>query len=168
MMRGWYAGFFALAVLALCAGGLFAFRRLESDANAATARAAWVPPRDSAALQRKFVPIAPDPGEYERFAAEDAAWRKQNARQYTVSELRARGDGRRSEQDLLHDRVYELSRRGNYARAIAELEQWLKRHPSDQRALLSLARLLNETGRNGEAIVRYRQLLEVKQRSGYE
>src|SRR5688500_7144784 len=166
MIRAWYACFFTLAVLALCAGGLFAFRRLESDANAATARAAYVQPRDSAALKRKFVPIAPDPGEYDRFAAEDAAWRKRNARQYTVSELRVRGDGKRSEQDLLHDRVYEHTRRGNYARAIVELEQWLNRHPSDQRALLSVARLLNETGRNSEAIVRYRQLLEVKQRSG--
>jgi hypothetical protein len=34
--------------------------------------------------------------------------------------------------------------------------------------LLSLARLLNESGRNDDAVARYRQLLEVKQRSGNE
>jgi Flp pilus assembly protein TadD len=79
-----------------------------------------------------------------------------------------RGDGSRSPRELLQDRVYENTRRGNHAQAIADLERWVARHPNDERALLSLARLLNETGRNAEAVVRYRQLLDLKQRSGME
>jgi tetratricopeptide (TPR) repeat protein len=167
--RAWYACFFALAVLALGAGGLFAFRGLDSMiANAArVARAkevAW--PQDSVSVSRPFVPIAPDADEYARFEAEDAAWRERNARQFTLSELRARGDGRRTAQDSLHDRVYEYTRIGDRARAIAELERWIARNRGDEQALLSLARLLNETGRNEDAITRYRELLALMERSG--
>ncbi len=169
MIRGWYACFFALAVVALSIGGLFAFQRLESNANAALdASAPLFLRRDSMQPAKAFIPIAPDPSEYARYAAEDAAWRQRNARQFTLSELRARGDGTRTAEQSLHDRVYEFTRRGDRARAITELERWVARHPGDERALLSLARLLNETGRNEAAIERYRQLLAAKQRNGNE
>jgi hypothetical protein len=159
---------FALTVLALGAGGLFAFRALESmianAARVASAEASW--PQDSTPVARPFVPIAADPDEYARYEAEDAAWRRRNARQFTVSELRARGDGRRTAQDSLFDRVYEHTRRGDPERAIAELDRWMARNPGDEEALLSLARLLNETGRNDEAVTRYRELLALMERSG--
>ena len=169
MTRAWYACSFALAVLALGAGGLFAFRGLESNANAArvaSAVVAW--PRDSAPVARPFVPIAPDPADYVQYEAEDAAWRQRNARQFTLSELRARGDGRRTAQQSLQDRVYEYTRRGDRVGAIAELERWVVRNPGDEQALLSLARLLNETGRNADAVTRYRQLLAAMERAGGE
>ena len=169
MRRAWYACFFTLAVLALGAGGLVAFRGLESNANAArvaSAVVAW--PQEGMPLSKPFVPIAPDPDDYAQYEAEDAAWRQRNARQFTLGELRARGDGRRTAQESLQDRVYEYTRRGDRAQAIAELERWVARNPGDEQALLSLARLLNETGRNADAITRYRQLLATVERTGSE
>jgi tetratricopeptide (TPR) repeat protein len=170
MNRGWYACFFLLAVLALSVGGLFAFRRLEANAKAARAANAAFAFRaqDGVPAVRTFTPIARKPQDYARFEAEDADWRQRNARQFTLSELRARGDGTRSPRESLQDRVYEHTRRGNRARAIAELERWVARYPDDERALLSLARLLNEAGRNADAITRYRQLLAIKQSRGTE
>jgi tetratricopeptide (TPR) repeat protein len=169
MSRTWYAWVFLLAVVVLSAGGLFAFRRLEANAKATLdTTAVLLRDDDRATTSKTFIPIARKPADYARFEAEDARWRERNARQYTLSELRVRGDGSRSPRELLQDRVYENTRRGNHAQAIADLERWVARHPNDQRALLSLARLLNETGRNAEAVVRYRQLLDLKQRSGKE
>jgi tetratricopeptide (TPR) repeat protein len=165
MNRARYACIFALAVAALSIGGLFAFRRLETRANA-TALAAEATLLDTLTDARPLVPIMADPSAYARFEAEDAAWRRRDARQYSLAELRVRGDGKRTPQELLQDRVYAYTRRGDRAGAINELERWVSNHPSDQRALLALARLLNESGRNDQAVARYRQLLEVKQRSG--
>jgi Flp pilus assembly protein TadD len=166
--RAWYACVFALAVLALGAGGLFAFRRIESmiaeAALAASAEVAW--PEDGSSASRPYVPIAPNPDEYARYEDEDEAWRERNARQFTLSELRTRGDGKRTPRDSLHDRVFELTRRGDRARAIAELERWVEHNPRDEQVLLSLARLLNETGRNADAIMRYRELLALMDRAG--
>ena len=168
MIRTWYACFFALAVVVLVAGGISAFRHLDAIANAArlTDTPGVSSPPDSTPLPRKFAPIAPTPADYARYQAEDAAWRQRNARQFSLSELRARGDGTRTGREALQDRVYEYTRSGNRARAIAELEQWVARHPADQHALLWLARLLNETGRSDDAIIRYRQMLAAQQRSG--
>jgi tetratricopeptide (TPR) repeat protein len=170
MIRNWYACFFALAVVALAAGGIYAFRHLDSIANAAApvATAATSLPQDSNPASRAFAPIAPTPADYAPYEAEDAAWRKRHARQFSLNELRARGDGRRTAREGLQDRVYEHTRRGDQRQAIAELERWVAHHPGDEQALLWLARLLNETGRNEEAIMRYRQVLEAKQRSGSE
>ena len=167
MMRNWYAFTFALAVLALTIGGLFAFRRLASNTNAAEVASAPVQWRtDSMPPLKPFIPIAASAEDYARHAAEDAVWRQRNARQFTLRELRERGDGTRNPQEALQDRVYAHSRRGDKAAAIAELERWVAKHPADERALLSLARLLNETGRNADAIERYRQLLAAKERNG--
>jgi tetratricopeptide (TPR) repeat protein len=160
MTRFGYAILFALAVLSLTLGSLLAFRHLDSLARAEREAAAltnW--PMDSVPTQKPFTPIAAGPTEYAKYAAEDAEWRKRNARQYTLSELRARGDGRRTAREAMQDRVYEYKRSGNRTRAIAELESWIRKNPRDQAAILSLARLLNESGRSNEAIARYRQLL---------
>jgi hypothetical protein len=165
--RAWYAASFGLAVLGVGAGGFLAFRQLESSANAArVAGAVPVWPRDTVPDSRPFVPIAPNPDAYAQYEAEDATWRRRNAHQFTLGELRARSDGRRTAQDSLQDRVYEYTRRGDRARAIAELERWVVRHPGDEQALLALARLLNETGRNADAVTRYRELLAAMDRSG--
>ncbi len=74
-------------------------------------------------------------------------------------ELRARGDGKRTARELVQDRTFELLKIGQRGRAIAELEQWVAKHPTDDQSLLSLARLLNEEGRSNDAIGRYRQIL---------
>ena len=166
MTRIGYAALFALAVVGLSAGGISAFRHLDSLARAAeqTLPTAW--PQDSVPADKPFAPIAASAAEYAKYAAEDAEWRKQNARQYTLSEIRARGDGRRSAREALQDRVYAYTRSGERARAIRELENWLEGNPRDRAALLWLARLLNESGRSDDAIERYRQLLGSGQAGG--
>lgn len=169
MKRVSYALAFSLAITGLSGGGVMAFRRLEADAEAARAASAALAaapverPRSGA-----FVPIAHEASEYAKYAAEDARWRARHARAYTLRELRERGDGTRSPRQLMQDRVYEYQRRGQDARAVAELERWIARNPGDQQTLLELARLLNETGRNADAVVRYRQLLVLKQRNAEE
>ena|SRR5688572_6287056 len=169
MKRASYAAVFSLAILGLSGGGVMAFRRLEADAAAARAASVALaatpvePPRSG-----EFVPVAREPAEYARYAAEDARWRARHARPYTLRELRERGDGTRSPRQLMQDRVYEYTRRGQDARAVAELERWVARNPTDQQTLLELARLLNETGRNDAAVARYRQLLVLKQRNAEE
>ena len=165
MKRASYAAAFTLAVASLSLGGLMAFRRLE--ANAAAARAAAVGPATEsvptpASALLPFTPVAPDPTEYAKYAEEDARWRARHARQYSLNELRIRGDGTRSQREVMEDRVYAYTRRGNYRRAIAELEGWVERQPRDQQALLELARMLSDNGRNADAVARYRQLLAVK------
>jgi tetratricopeptide (TPR) repeat protein len=164
MNRTWYAGFFALAVVVLTVGGISAFVRLDAIARAEQ-RATTVPDAGQwrrAMPEREFVPIAPDPAAYARYEAEDAIWRERNARQLSLSELRARGDGRRTARQALDDRVFEYTRSGDRKKAIAELERWVAGQPRDERALLALARLLNEAGRREAAIARYRQLLAIK------
>lgn len=167
MSRTGYACFFALAVVTLTIGGIAAFRRLDviQAAQPETATPLVLPPH-SGPVPEPFSPIAPRAADYAKYEAEDAAWRQRHARQFTVAELRARGDGRRTGRDALQDRVYAHTRRGDQAQAIAELERWVAAHPADEAALLWLARLLNEAGRADEAIARYRQVLAAKQGSG--
>jgi len=159
MTRIGYATLFALAVVGLTFGGIAAFRHLDSLARARLESSNIDWPQDSVPADKPFLPIAVSPAEYAKYQAEDAEWRSRNARQYTLSELRARGDGKRSERQALQDRVYDFTRRGERGRAISELEGWVRKNPRDQAALLWLARLLNESGRSDDAISRYRQLL---------
>src|SRR5262245_15935002 len=161
MNRAWYTAIFAAVVVVLTVGGIISFRRLDSVANAAIPGDIVFSPQDSSAL-RAFHPIAPRAQDYKRYEADDAAWRARNARQFSLAELRARGDGLRTPRQQLQDRVYEFTRRGNKAGAIRELERWVASNPRDPYALLWLARLLNETGRKTESVARYRQLLAAK------
>src|SRR5262245_53156659 len=101
MNRAWYACIFALAVVGLTFGGISAFRHIDSMTSAAR-NAAVVIPADSTST-RTFRPIAPPASAYARYEAEDARWRERNARQYSLSELRARGDGRRTARDAMQD-----------------------------------------------------------------
>lgn len=161
-MRERYARFFALAIVLVSGGASYAFSRIGDEPP---------PPRlphfrdaspEDSALASSVVPIAPPLEAYERFAAEDAAWRKRHARQLSLSEVQARGDWRPRERQALDDRVHALSKRGRHAEAVAVLEQWLDKHPRDEDALLTLARLLSQTNRTDEAAVRYRQLIAMK------
>lgn len=162
-----YALYFALAIVGLTIGAVLTFGRISASTLAATAPPLNRLTADTMTVIRHGVPVAPTAADYARFAAEDAAWRKAHAKQYTLAELRARGDGKRTLRESMQDRVFELTRRGQPARATAVLEQWVRGHPRDREALLSLARLLNEQGRTTDAVVRYRQVLALGQ-SGVE
>lgn len=156
-----YPASFALAVIALTVGALVAFGRISAeglDLPAPFAAAADADPADPAPI---FAPA--EPADYELFADEDRAWREQNAQPFTLAELRARGDGRRSPRQALEDRVYQHTQQGERAKAIVELERWVAHNPRDQGALLSLARLLTEAGRTDAAVARYRQLLALQE-----
>jgi tetratricopeptide (TPR) repeat protein len=161
MSRVRYPLFFILAVVLLTVATLSAYGRIGAAASsrAKASRTTW--PGDTAAVQAPAFAI-PTRADYERYAEADKAWRQQNAREFTLAELRARGDGRRSEREALDDRVYALTKRGSPQRAISELERWVARHPRDKSALLSLARLLRENGRADAAVARYRQLLALE------
>lgn len=152
-----YALSFLVAVVALTLVAVATFThlsesRLAGHANAFRLGADTLPPTRTA-------PVMPSASDYARFAAADAAWRRDSARQYTLEELRARGDGRRTDRGAMQDRVFELNGRGDHSGATAVLERWVSAHPSDREALLSLARLLNEQGRTSDAVLRYRQVL---------
>jgi Flp pilus assembly protein TadD len=117
----------------------------------------WIDDSAGVALARA---ASPPPSFAEVFAA-DEAWRVENARQYTLAELRARGDGRRTPRQQMQDRVFASTRAGNRPAAIRELERWVRSNPRDTEALLWLARLLNESGRSAESVRRYRQALGI-------
>lgn len=150
---------FLLAILALTTIAVGTFRHL-SVPN--TADSAAMPVADTVEPPQVRTPLRPTDADYARFAQADRAWRERNARRYTLAELRARGDGRRSPREQMEDRVFQLMRQGHRERAIAELERWVAGRPKDADALLSLARLLNETGRTDSSIVRYRQVMALR------
>ena len=108
--------------------------------------------------------MIPTAADYARFADADREWREKNARQYTLAELRARGDGKRTARDSVRIASFTSCRTISAAQAIAELERWVGAHPTDSDLLLSLARLLSEEGRSDAAIGRYRQILALHRR----
>jgi tetratricopeptide (TPR) repeat protein len=157
MSRARYPLLFIISVILLTAATLVSYGRIGGMSRSTKTAGRW--PGDSAPEHPPLV--IPTRADYEQFAAVDSAWRAQNARHYTVAELRARGDGTRSDREVLEDRVYLLSRRGDTKGAVSVLERWVTRHPRDKSALLSLARLLREDGRTDAAVARYRQLLSL-------
>ncbi len=163
MIRFRYALSFTFAVLLLTASALFVFTRISDGASAATT-ASPAPAPETRTLANAAAMIAPSLADYARFADDDRAWREKHARAVSASEWRARGDGRPTPRQLMQDRVYRASRAGNSGAAIRELERWVGTNPRDRDALLSLARLLNETGRRDESLERYRQILALRER----
>jgi tetratricopeptide (TPR) repeat protein len=160
-----YAVVFLFAVIALTAGTVIAFTHISS-ASLATASPASAPPvADTVPSASAITPVAPTTADLARYAAADRAWRAKYAKQYTIAELRARGNGKRTPREAMADRVFLLTRRGDRAGAIAELERWVHAHPNDDASLLSLARLLNEAGRTDEAVARYREVLSLRGRA---
>ena len=159
-----YALFFALALVALTAVVVVTFDRISAP-SLATPSPAVSAAADTVTVARVATPLAPSLEDYERYANADSVWRARHARPYSVSELRARGDGKRTARQSMQDRVYASMKRGDRASAIAQLERWVRGHPRDAESLLSLARLLNETGRTDDAIARYRQILALQGRA---
>lgn len=155
MNRIRYPLVFIAAVIVLTAATLISYGRIGATTSRPAGASEWPGglPREHPRL------VVPTRADYARFAADDSIWRARNARMYSVAELRARGDGTRSARELLDDRVFTLIKRGDKRGAVAALQQWVARNPRDKSALLSLARLLRETGRTEEAVARYRQLL---------
>jgi tetratricopeptide (TPR) repeat protein len=161
MSRVRYPLLFILAVVLLTVATLSAYGRIGA---AASKRVPAIHPWPGDSVAPASPVSIPTRADYERYSAADKAWREQNARQFSIAELRARGDGRRSERQSLEDRVYMLTKRGDDQSAVRELERWVSRHPRDKAALLSLARLLRESGRTDAAVARYRQLLSLQSR----
>jgi tetratricopeptide (TPR) repeat protein len=162
MIRDRYAMLFSLGIVILTTGAAYAYSQL----GATPTRAMLVVPPPSGAPVKIGVDraITPSASDYRAFADDDAGWRRMNARLLSVEEYRARGDWRTPERQALDDRVFALTRRGENAKAIAELERWVATHPRDSEALLDLARLTNEIGRNDESIRWYREVLALKER----
>jgi hypothetical protein len=161
-----YALYFALAILALTVGAVLTFDHISATSLATVpATLTSAPPADTLPSRGVASPVAPTAADYARYADADRAWRERNARVYSATELRRRGDGKRTAREAMEDRVFMYTRRGDRARAIAELERWVGAHPRDERSLLSLARLLNEVGRTDDAVIRYRQILALQSRT---
>ena len=162
MSRVRYPLLFILSVVLLTVATLSAYGRIGAGASKRASAIAVPLPGDSIVK----VPLisVPTRADYEQYSAADQAWREQNARQFSIAELRARGDGRRSARQALDDRVHMLTRRGDNRGAVRELERWISSHPRDKDALLRLARLLRETGRTDASVARYRQLLSLQGR----
>jgi Flp pilus assembly protein TadD len=152
-----YALSFTLIILLLTAGALTTFRQISASSGGGDTLV--IPPAREDELTPEASPLNPTAADYARFERADGEWRAQHARQYSLAELRVRGDGTRSAREAMQDRVYSLTRKGDRARAIAELERWTGSHPRDRDALLWLARLLSEAGRKEASIARYRQIL---------
>ena len=162
MIRDRYAILFSFGIVILTTGAAYAYSQL----GATPTRARLVLPPSSGKPVKSGVDraIAPSPSDYRRFADEDAAWRPKNARLLSADEYRARGDWRTPERQALDDRVFALTKRGENAKAIVELERWVANHPRDGEALLDLARLTNQVGRNDESMRWYREVLALKER----
>jgi tetratricopeptide (TPR) repeat protein len=160
-----YAVVFLLAALALTAGTIAAFSHISSASLAGAAPPAAPPIADTVPAAETPTPTAPTAADFARYAAADRAWRERYAKQYTIGELRARGDGKRTPREAMEDRVYLLGKRGDRAGAINELEQWVRVHPRDPSSLLALARLLNQAGRTEESVARYREVLALRNRA---
>jgi Flp pilus assembly protein TadD len=151
-----YTWWFSAMVILLTISALATYREISAASLwSRNEPIAWIEDSAGIALARAS---GPSPSFSDVFAA-DEAWRQENARQYTLAELRARGDGRRTARQQMQDRVFASSRAGNRSGAIRELERWVRSNPRDADALLWLARLLNESGRSAESVRRYRQAL---------
>ena len=157
-----YALAFLLAAVCLTAGAIATFAHI-STASLASVSAPNQLAADTVPSPEVATPVVPTAEDYARYADVDRAWREKYARPYTIAELRARGNGKRSPREAMQDNVFSLTRRGDRASAIKELERWVGAHPRDRESLLSLARLLNEVGRTNDAVVRYREILALNQ-----
>jgi Bacterial transcriptional activator domain len=157
-----YALAFLLAAFCLTVGAVATFARLSSVTLASPALPNALPVADTMPSAEVTTPAAPTAADYARFAEADRVWRERYARQYSIAELRARGNGRRTSREAMQDHVFKLTRRGDRDGAIRELESWVGGHPRDRESLLALARLLNEVGRTSDAVVRYREILALQ------
>jgi hypothetical protein len=161
-----YAISFALSIICLTVGTMLTFDRISvAGVSTVSADSLSGPTADTLPTPQVATPVTPTAADYARFTEADRTWREKHAREYSVAELRVIGDGRRTSRDSVQDRVFQYMRSNQRARAIAELERWVVAHPTDGELLLSLARLLSEEGRSGDAVGRYRQILALQGKS---
>ncbi|HEY2375295.1 MAG TPA: BTAD domain-containing putative transcriptional regulator [Gemmatimonadaceae bacterium] len=158
-----YALAFLLAAVCLTAGAIATFAHISAVSLASASAPSGQLVADTVPTREIATPISPTAADYARYAEGDRAWREKYARQYSIAELRARGNGRRTPRESMQDSVFMLTRHGDRDGAIRELERWVRGHPRDRESLLSLARLLNEVGRTNDAVVRYREILALQQ-----
>src|SRR5438128_1213423 len=131
-----YALCFALSVVGLTAAALATFDRISVTATAsAPVDSLAQPSADTLPTPGVVTPPLPTAADYARFAESDQIWRDTYARPYTVAELRARGDGRRTPRDSVQDRTFRFVQSGQRSRAIVELERWVRSHPGDRELL---------------------------------
>lgn len=154
-----YAIAFLLAAACLTVGAIATFAHISAVSLGTASAPNGLPAADTVPTAEVVTPAVPTASDYARFAEADRAWRERYARHYTIAELRARGNGRRTPRESMQDHVFNLTRRGDRVGAIKELEGWVGGHPRDKESLLSLARLLSEVGRTNDAVVRYREIL---------
>jgi tetratricopeptide (TPR) repeat protein len=163
MIRDRYAVLFSAGIIVLTAGAAYAYNQLGATPPATLL---VLPPVSGTPVKSEIDrTIAPSAADYRAFASDDAAWRRQHARLLSLEQYRARGDWRTPERQALDDRVFALRKRGEYAKAVQELERWVTRHPRDSDVILELARLTNELGRNDESLRWYREVLALKERA---
>src|SRR5689334_3291146 len=158
-----YALAFLFAAVCLTAGAIATFAHISAVSLTSTVPST-APAADTVPAPGVATPVVPTAADYARYSEADRIWRQHNAQLYTIAELRARGNGRRTPREAMQDRVFKLTRRGDRAGAIKELERWVSGNPRDKDSLLSLARLLNEVGRTSDAVVRYREILALHDR----
>src|SRR5215471_7409768 len=126
-----YALFFALSVIGLTAGALLTFNHISVTSLSTVAVDSSAPPAaDTLPTPGVVTPVVPTTADYARYATADQVWRDTFARPYTLAELRARGDGKRTARDSVQDRVFSYVRAGQRPRAIADLERWVAAHPT--------------------------------------
>lgn len=157
-----YALAFLLAAICLTGGAVATFAHISAVSLASTSVPNGAPVADTVPSAEVATPVIPTAADLARYAAADRVWRDRHAHQYTISELRARGNGTRSAREAMQDRVYNLTRRGDRPGAIKQLEVWVDAHPRESESLLALARLLNEVGRTNDAVARYREILALR------
>jgi Flp pilus assembly protein TadD len=157
-----YALAFLLVAACLTAGAVATFAHISTASLISTSATNQLA-ADTVPSPEVATPVAPTAADYARYAEADRVWRETHARPYSIAELRARGNGKRSPREVMQDHVFNLTRHGDRTGAIRELEQWVGGHPRDRESLLSLARLLNEVGRTNDAVVRYREILALGQ-----
>ncbi|MFI5227943.1 MAG: hypothetical protein ACHQWU_02670, partial [Gemmatimonadales bacterium] len=126
-----YAVVFVVAALALTLAAIATFDRIATLRSGAAVGVPAFPAGDTLPSAGLASPVLPTRADYAGFAAADSAWRAENARPYTIAELRRRGDGRPTARQLMQDRVFEYTKRGQRRMAIAELERWVARHARD-------------------------------------
>ena len=159
MIESRYTWLFAAATCVLTLGAVASYREISEmswSPAGALDTTGWA--GDTA---NRVTPATTMPAYADLYAA-DAQWRMRNARPWSLAELRARGDGRRSPREAMEDRVFAATRLGQRERAIAELDRWVSNHPDDADAMLSLARLLNDMGRVDRSVATYRRALAVE------
>ena len=157
MRRSRYTWTFVAAALLLTVTALGTYRQISGATLGSAEEMVWMDDSAGVALAR----MAPAPPDFSAVVVEDTAWQREFAPRYSLAELRARGDGRRTPRQQMQDRVYAQTRAGNRGAGIRELERWVRSNPRDADALLWLARMLSDAGRSRESVQRYRQALSV-------